>query len=380
MGHRIKIGVGGRFHADRLAAALSSRGWEVTVVTSLPRNRFKTLPPKSVESHVFPEVVYRMGAKIAPAWGSDFKMKTFGKAFSRSCKRDAPIDVILAWSGFAVEAFKSNPRSFKVLVRDSLHILDQVEILENEYNALGIKFPNHKNTIKRELEEYALADKTVILSKVAKESFLKRGISESKLSTVRLGADLEVFSSTQREKRANSPLQVVYFGTLSIRKGVVYLLEAMENFSSAEVQLTCIGAVERGFEKILNRYDKVRICSPVGHSELARRLREFDVFVMPTLEDGFGLVVPQAMAAGLVPIVSKAAGASELILDGKTGIVIPPRDSASITKSIQSLLSNPSLMDDLRANILQNKSILSWENYGDDFDTILKTGLISPGR
>lgn len=374
MGNRIKIGVGGRFHADQLANALLQKGWEVSVVTSLPKSRFKGVPPDTIESALFPEILFRIAMRWNTGWASDLKMKSFGRAFSRACDRDKNPAVLLAWSGFAVEAFRNHPQSFKVLVRDSLHILDQVEILEKEYRALGIPFHDHRKVIERELEEYRLANKIVVISNVAKESFLNRGVPNEKLAIVRLGASLDVFRSNERQKTMREILEVVYFGTIGVRKGVVYLLKAFENLASERIRLTCIGSIEPELKGISQKYPQVRFEKPLPHKDLAKRLRDFDVFVMPSLEDGFGLVVPQAMAAGLVPVVSKAVGASELISDGKNGVLIQPKDSEAIVRVLKGFLNDPNRLDNMRTNVVKDKTSLSWDYYGDDFDSILRAG------
>lgn len=99
------------------------------------------------------------------------------------------------------------------------------------------------------------------------------------------------------------------------------------------------------------------------HSCLAPFLAGQDVFVFPTLEDGYGLVLPQAMACGLVPIVSENAGAAFLVENGMSGYVIPPGDPNAIQTALRKLVDDPKLLHILRSQLFLRKDNLSWSAY-----------------
>ena len=154
---------------------------------------------------------------------------------------------------FSLETLKKRPAKSHVLMRDSSHIRFQYQLLSEEYERFGFKFPSRKFCLDRELEEYELADRIWVLSEFAKNTFVENGIEADKIDVIPLGVDLERFQPFEKLIEP-SPLRVVYFGSLSFRKGVQYLLEATKNFSPKHLELNLIGAIEPEFKSTLSKY------------------------------------------------------------------------------------------------------------------------------
>jgi glycosyltransferase involved in cell wall biosynthesis len=362
---KIAIGVGGRFHADRLANALSRFGHELTLFTTLPKSRFVNGPAQElIDSYLFPEIVFRT-LKFAHRefQGAEFKMRSFGKHFAESLiSTQKPFDVVIAWSSFGLEGFRKAPNSKKIVVRDSAHVELQVETLKNEYQKLGYQFPDHSEVIKREKQEYELADFILVPSRFAKDSFVSRGVPEKKIKVIPLGVDTSLFQATH-SRNFQLPLRVINFGSLTLQKGIHHLLASLDSFRSEELKLTLVGHLSPEIETLLKHYPQVTHRGAVPQSELPQILKEQDVFVLPSLQDGFGMVVPQAMASGLVPIVSSAAGASELIQNKQNGFVIEPGSPEPIVKVLKELISSPSLVNQVADKVKQTIPELNWSKY-----------------
>jgi len=356
----ISIGVGGRFHADKMARGLLGKGHQVTVVTSLPRFRFADLPQNRVRCFPVAEFIYR-GASLLGMEnkGDHFKMKKFGRFFANSIEQNPP-DVAIAWSSFALEAFEQKKSGKQILIRDSAHIESQYELLKQEHDKWGQNFAPREFCKTRELKEYELADKIIVLSNYAKKSFVERGVDESKIEIVRLGVDTEQFHPLE-DKKLNSPTRVLFLGTVGLRKGVVYLLEATKGFKDLKVYLA--GPVEKGFHKILARYPHAHVLGAQPFNHVACLCREMDIFVMPSLDDGFGQTLIQAMASGLVPITTDHCGASDLIEDGDNGYILSPRDVTGIQTALTELKTNPDLYFNMRAKAIASAKVYHWEQY-----------------
>ncbi|MEZ4751105.1 MAG: glycosyltransferase [Bdellovibrionota bacterium] len=280
----ISLSVGGRFHSDHMASALLEAGYEVALHTSLPKSRFGELGSARFRTHVASEVFYRLGANFGFGNLADhWKMQQLGRSLARDAKRS---DILIAWSSFGLEGFRKTSAR-KILMRDSSHISFQTQWLAMEYARLGMKFASRRFCEERELEEYTLSDRIWVLSEFAKKSFLDKGVSASKLSVLRLGVDTRFFS-TKPKRSIQLPLKAVFFGTIGVRKGVHHLLEATKDFSPTQLQVTLIGPIERGFERVLKRYPHFSYLPPLSHSVLGKALQAFDLFLFPTMEDGFG--------------------------------------------------------------------------------------------
>lgn len=360
---RIAIGVGGRFHADRMAEALLGAGHELTLFSSFPRFKFKNIPTEVVQPILYPEIIFRGLRKLRlEKTASDLKMSCFGKELAKKTGRGR-WDVFIGWSSFSKETFEKKVASRQILMRDSSHIVFQMDTLEKEYSKLGVPFVRDNQAEDRECVEYELADEIYVLSDFAKETFIEKGIPRSKLKVLRLGVDSTLFfPAAPKNPNLKRPLQVVYFGAVSIRKGIHYLLECSKRFSPDEVQFHIVGSVEHGLRKVLGNDSPVFWYPSMKQRNLSEFLRGMDVFVFPTLEDGFGQTLIQAMSSGLVPIFTRQSGASELV-EESDGISIEARSDEAIEAALKELLRSPGQFENYRCKSIEKSKKLDWKTY-----------------
>ena len=161
-------------------------------------------------------------------------------------------DILVGWSSFSKEAFLKAKKTncIKILERGSTHIKYQEKILKMEYDELKIK-PNlpSQNIIQKELIEYELADYITIPSEFAKKTYLEYGVSESKLIKVPYGVDLKEFKYLNKKRPEGDKFRLISVGTISIRKGSHILIEAFEQLSLKNSELTFVGPMEKNFKK-----------------------------------------------------------------------------------------------------------------------------------
>lgn len=147
-----------------------------------------------------------------------------------------------------------------------------------------------------------------------------------------------------------SQFKILYVSTWLNRKGVKYLVEALERFNETNIDftVTLIG-VKTSEESIRNQLSpqlnsKVTIIDSLPNSQLPEVYQNHSVFVFPSLYEGFPNVVSEAMATGLPIITTTAGAAKELITNGVNGIVIPYRDSEAIYQGLIYAYENPQTM------------------------------------
>lgn len=356
---QIAVTVGGKFSSEQAATALHRAGHSVQVFTSLPKRSFS--PELNRHSFLSSEIVYRVGKRFGFEDESDLlKMRLFGVRANKRISRKPPPQVILGWSSFSKELFSSHSDSYKILVRESSHIEYQDAVLKKEHARLGLAYHSRTGVIARELAEYQLADKILVCSQFAKETFIEKGIEEGKIAVIPLGVDTTFFRP-QRQHSLQRPLKLLFVGALSVRKGIIPLLEATKNISRDQVQLTCVGPVEPVLKPLLPKYIHHIYIPALAQQKIAPLMREFDAFVFPTLEDGYGSVLVQAMSSGLVPITTTHAGSSEWVTNLQNGILVEPGDVAALRLAIQRLALDHTLYKSLRREVLQLR---------DSFDTV----------
>ena len=210
------------------------------------------------------------------------------------------------------------------------------------------------------------------MSEFAKQTFISQGISPDEVEVLPLGVDLERFKPLEKVPEP-SPLRVIYFGIISYRKGVQYLLEATQDFSPKEVELNLIGAVEPECKKTLSKYSHFNYQNPLPQSELAKEIRNHHVFVFPTLEDGFGQTLVQGMASGLVPITTTHCGSADFTFLKGSDLRVPPRSSQAIRERLVQILKDPGLLKTLREKSIQSAQDMTWGHYRSRLGKLLST-------
>jgi Glycosyltransferase len=109
----------------------------------------------------------------------------------------------------------------------------------------------------------------------------------------------------------------------------------------------------------------------VNHLKLNDIINKCHVYVLPSIEDGYGLTVTQAAAAGCPCIVTENTGASDFVKRNKCGFIVPIRDSNSIMEKLQTLSDNKNLFTEMSYNASSNAKSQSWSDYVEKLDNIV---------
>ncbi len=195
-----------------------------------------------------------------------------------------------------------------------------------------------ESMVARVEEEYRLADRIRVSSGWAKRSLVERGVASDKVFVVPQGVDLERFRPVPKPPAAG-PLRLVFVGSFSLGKGFPYLLRAISRVGAARVSLEMVGATGDIWSRRL--LDRLKTGLAVTHAagDPLGAYQRGELFVLPTLHDGFGLVVAEAMACGLPIITTDACGAAEWIVLGQTGWVLPAGDEEALTSTLEEALA-----------------------------------------
>jgi len=162
----------------------------------------------------------------------------------------------------------------------------------------------------------------------------------------------------------DQPLRVLYVGSLTQRKGVAYLFEAIEKAGKA-VTLTVIGR-KVGQSAALDSYcQKHRWLSSLPHSEILAEMRRHDVFVFPSLFEGLALVTGEAISQGLPVITTPNSGGTDILRDGVDGFIVPIRDPEAITARLLELHGDRALLKQMSDSALERAVQLNWQGCKD---------------
>jgi glycosyltransferase involved in cell wall biosynthesis len=395
---KIAVVVHGRFHAFDLVRALIMRGNDVTVFTNYPRwavARFG-ITPNHVRSFPLHGVLSRIAERTRETTGWSFESwlhSMFGRWAARQLRRQS-WEVIHAWTGVSEEIYQdaSLAPTLRIVMRGSAHIRTQAEILATEQDRAGCQIDHPTQwMIDREQREYALTDRIIVLSTFAYNSFRAQGIAESKLRLLPLGADVSAFRpapdviKARRERiLSGAPLRVLYVGGISFRKGLADLRRIVEDGSS-RFQFRFVGPVwPEAKSTVSTLTNRAEFLSKKPQRELPQEYDWGDIFIFPTLEDGFAVVLSQA-SAGALPILTTAnCCGPDLIREGRTGWVLPIRSPQAFLDRLLWCDSHRRELAGMVTAAYREFQTRDWSDVAADFETIcqsdLESALISVDR
>jgi alpha-maltose-1-phosphate synthase len=300
---------------------------------------------------------------------------SFDRWMSRHLKE---CDVFHSLSQFATASqitARQRYRALTVCDRGSTHIVHQARILAEEYDLLNIPFRGiDERLVRRELTEYENADLIFVPSTFVLKTFVAQGIPEHKIRLNPFGVDLSVFHPVPK---TDDVFRVMYVGALSVRKGIVYLLEALAELKLPRFELVLIGSRLKEMRSVLARYEgRFRYVGLVPNTELFKYYSTSSVFVIASIEEGLAMVQGQALACGLPVIATVNTGAEDLFTDGVEGFIVPIRDPEAIRDRILRLYRDPELRREMsRAALRRVTSMRGWADYGERAVAYYKTEL-----
>jgi glycosyltransferase involved in cell wall biosynthesis len=202
------------------------------------------------------------------------------------------------------------------------------------------------------------------------KSFLDRGFKPEQLLPHPRPLNVSSFKPRENERPKDKPFTVIHTGALCLRKGTPYLLEAfrlvLKKCPSARLVLR--DSVRDDVKEILRRYADLPITwlGHMPHHELAEHLRQADIFVLPSLEEGMVLSAVEAMGCGLPVILTPNCGANDLVEPGVSGEVVPIRDPQATADAIlkwEEVVTRPGY----HPAITVNKELLTFDYFEKTF-------------
>jgi alpha-maltose-1-phosphate synthase len=369
---KVSVIVGGRFFAFDIARELQRRDALAGVVTQYARAPREGIRSALLRWNVALEIQSRLRHRFGhtPATRLSYEIDV---AFGRWAARNLPdADVHQLWTGYALESIPVARKrgALAVAFRASAHIRTQTRLVAEEFaryglDATGVAAPE---MIERESEEYASADYVNVASTFAYETFLAEGHPRERLILTPIGVDIGEVTGTAKTRHSAGALRVLFLGTVCLRKGVHYLLDAARQLGPSKVQLSLIGGVAPDGEVLLKRHATgSERMGKVDRTGLADLFAEHDVLVLPSVEDGFGMVICEAMAAGLPVIASRHTGGPDVIAEGETGFIVPACDVSALATALAILADDRDRcvrMGDAAAQTMRQSR--SWSHFADD--------------
>jgi glycosyltransferase involved in cell wall biosynthesis len=224
-----------------------------------------------------------------------------------------------------------HPRTIRRLIREELDRVPEA--------AQSLRAEHEMSISERQFEALAaephLANGWVVASSISARTLAEEGLPHAQIHVVPYGVNLEAFPERSAPPVRTGPLRAIFVGSLVQRKGLRDLLEAARQLGPTALELTICGrgGVDR---QLLDSYRDVnaRVRIGLGRSELVSQLHASEVFVLPSIAEGFAHVILEAMATGLPVVASTNTCSTDVVRDGVDGWTIPIRSPESIAEKL----------------------------------------------
>jgi glycosyltransferase involved in cell wall biosynthesis len=260
-------------------------------------------------------------------------------------------DFIHAMPGQALHTFRA---AKKLGIRTVLNhatgpAREWVRIMRPEYERVGLRLEKESlydaAYFSREDEEYALADFHCVASTVVRDQLADLGIPAERIWVVPYGADTNARVFRRAENASPPPaFRILFAGQIGLRKGIRTLLGALTRANRSHWKMDFIGSRSAETAKDIAAYrgaTPLTFHGTMPQEQLARAMRDSSVLVLPSLEEGFGLVIPQALNCGCPCIVSDRVGGRDYVRHRENGSIFPVNDAAALAAELEWWERNP---------------------------------------
>lgn len=248
--------------------------------------------------------------------------------------------------------------------REAFHILKDEQLKWPEWENTLINFRDSEEKLERKDKELSLADVIFVASSFTAKTLKHFPGKLGPVEIIPYGFPTPTTRPRHTPVRESEPLKLLFVGGLSQRKGIANMFAAVKEFNS-HVELTVVGQKTTTSCKALDiELDKHHWIPSLPHREILDLMRENDVLLFPSLFEGFGLVITEAMSQGTPVITTNRTAGPDLIRHGENGWLVEPGSTIALKECIEQLLLNKE--DVVRAGkaALETAHSRSWDVYG----------------
>lgn len=219
--------------------------------------------------------------------------------------------------------------------------VDPARVEEDLVLAEAERWPNWERTPGRMPQRYwdrlkaewNAADLVGVNSEWSKEALIRQGVHSDKIFVVPIGIDLKKTKKAEdRGDRGGRALRVLWLGSVILRKGIQYLVEAARLLMNTGIEFLIAGEIGIAPRVVASFPSNMKMLGQLTRDKVAALYSEADVFVLPTLSDGFAVTQLEAMTHGLPVVITPNCG--RVVTDGVDGFVIPPRNGEALAEAL----------------------------------------------
>ena len=363
-----KIGAGGIcYSASEQVKTLSRLDCAIDVYTGVVH---KPLPENVTVTTTLSLGKLRISYKL---FGAMRAMALHDRIVARSVlKNREKYDIIHVWPSAALETIKAAHRAGipTVLERPNAHTKYAYEVVRKECERIGVPLPpdneyslkgGKKHLLEREEEEFRLSYRLACPSEFTRKTFMAQGYAPDKLLKYFRGVDDKRFFPDESTNGENKGFTMLFVGTAAVRKGVHFALEAwLASPASQNGTFLIAGEFLPAYADKLSTMLSDPSVKVLGQrKDVPELMRQADILVLPSIEEGFGKVCTEAIASGCVPLVSEAC--TDLCRHRENALVHKIGDVKALEEHITAVYKDKKLLEKLRLQGLKDVPMMTWD-------------------
>lgn len=266
-----------------------------------------------------------------------------------------PHNVFLGYSYAALESLQAERD------RGVVTLVDQIDPGRTEWELLreeALRWPDYVEPeieppagyYERAQEEWRTAHVTIVNSEWTRSALVRQGADPRRIEVIPLAYQADADVPPARAGR-NGSLDVLWLGSVILRKGIPYLVEAARRLIGEPVRFLVAGPIGIRDAALRAAPPNVVWMGAVPRSDVRKLYLNADLFVLPTLSDGFALTQVEALAHGLPVVTTPHCGA--VVEDGRTGFIVPARDAEALAAAVRRFVRQPRLAASMREACLE---------------------------
>lgn len=246
--------------------------------------------------------------------------------------------------------------SFSEIMKEQKHLLNKSEM----------------NRYRLEFEE---ADIILAPSNFVVESIKYTIGNDKKIKLLPYGVDKKIFNLVTSKEVVKEKLVLIYVGSVSWRKGLHILFEALKKFEGI-IELKVVGTFNKrdNLYKVYKNQKNITFLGYKTQNEVAMLLASSDLFILPSLSEGMALVGIEALSSGVPLICTKNSGVNDLIIDWVNGICIEAGSVRDLSDILDLVVKNPDSVIEMRKYLEKWGHSYTWDNYGNSLNKIIENG------
>lgn len=230
--------------------------------------------------------------------------------------------------------------------------------------------------LQRLIEEPLMAGDWIAASSFTRTTLIENGIPAGRIHVVPYGTDLDRFRPGASRRDTGGPLKLLFVGSICQRKGIRYLLDAFSQLPKGSAQLTVCGRVVDDLALFRHAGPSIQVRPNVSDSELLAAYQAADLFVFPSLAEGFGHVLLEAMACGLPVLSTTRTAALDIVDEQRDGFVVEPADAGALLQRLEWCVRNRDALIEMRGAARHKAEQFSWSRFRERFQSTVQ-GILS---